>query len=313
MTEEKKHHRMDSGESDQAPHRLLADHAHPETRQISWYVVIWLAILHIGAVAAPWLITVEGIVTLFALHWLTGGIGICLGYHRLLTHGSFETYRPIRWLIALIGSLAGEGSPIEWVANHRKHHACSDQKGDPHSPLDGPWWSHVFWLAYFHEGTTGEKHQQKWAPDLLKDPVMVFLAKAFLLWQFAMGAILFATGYAWGGLSMALSLVVWGVFVRLVFVLHSTWFVNSASHIWGYRNYETTDQSRNLWWVALIAYGEGWHNNHHAYPRMAPHGHKWWELDVTYLTIRLMQAVGLAWNVVNYKQKTLQDKADVMI
>ena len=99
------------------------------------------------------------------------------------------------------------------------------------------------------------------------------------------------------------SFVVWGVFVRLVFVLHSTWFVNSASHMWGYRNYETTDDSRNNWWVALITYGEGWHNNHHAYPRMAPHGHKWWEIDVTFLTIRVMQAFGLAWDVVDYKRR----------
>ena len=124
----------------------------------------------------------------------------------------------------------------------------------------------------------------------------------FLPSHFVMAGVLYAAGYAYDGNYMAWSFLVWGLFVRLIFVLHSTWFVNSASHMWGYRNYETTDDSRNNWWVAIIAYGEGWHNNHHAYPRMAPHGHKWWEIDTTFMAIRALQAVGLAWDVVDYKR-----------
>ena len=138
-------------------------------------------------------------------------------------------------------------------------------------------------------------------PNLQGTGARLFLDKTFLLWHLLLAAALFAIGYFSSGLQMACSLVVWGMFVRLCLVLHATWLVNSASHMWGYRNYTTTDQSRNNWWVALITYGEGWHNNHHAFPRMAAHGHRWWEIDVTFIAIRCLQAVGLAWDVVDYK------------
>ncbi|MCA9016196.1 MAG: acyl-CoA desaturase, partial [Planctomycetaceae bacterium] len=136
------------------------------------------------------------------------------------------------------------------------------------------------------------------APDLLKDPFMRFLQRTFLLWHIGMGAILYGIGYWLGGTETAISMVVYGMFVRLFYVLHATWFVNSATHIWGYRNYETTDDSRNLWWVALLTYGEGWHNNHHKYQRMAKNGHKWWELDMTYGAILVLEKLGLVWKVV---------------
>ena len=259
--------------------------------------LMWLGVIHMGLLAAPFVFTWQALVLTLLLHWLTGGVGICLGYHRLFTHGSFSTYRPVRWLIAWLGGLAGEGSCIQWVANHRKHHALSDQPGDPHSPHAGGWWSHVVWTVVKYTSDQQRALQERWAPDLIKDPVLRFLDRTFLLWHILFGLALFGLGYAWGGMLMAWSFLVWGMFVRLVFVLHSTWFVNSASHIWGYRNYETTDNSRNNWWVALITYGEGWHNNHHAYPRMARHGHRWWELDITFLTIRLLQRLGLAWKV----------------
>ncbi len=276
-----------------------------ETPQVvAWAIIFWLLLIHLGALAAPFTFTWQGLAVAVALHWFTGGIGICLGYHRLLTHSSFKTYRPVYWLLAAIGGLAGEGSAIEWVANHRKHHAHSDQPGDPHSPREGAWWSHLLWLVWTLPPRELEAHVKKWAPDLQKDPMIRFISSMFLPMQIVMGLLVMLAGYAVGGMAMAASFVVWGVFLRLVFVLHSTWFVNSASHIWGYRNYETTDDSRNLWWVAIIAYGEGWHNNHHAYPRMAPHGHKWWEFDMTYAAIRVMRACGLAWDVVNYKHRS---------
>jgi stearoyl-CoA desaturase (delta-9 desaturase) len=269
-----------------------------------WPTAVWLGVLHLGALAAPFFFSWQALVLTVVLHWFTGGIGICLGFHRYLTHASFQTYRPVRWLLAWIGGLAGEGSAIDWVANHRKHHAHSDQKGDPHSPLDGTWWSHIFWLAWRRRHTEHERHVRRWAPDLAQERMFTFLARTFVLWHFLMGGVLFAAGYALGGRYMAWSFLIWGLFVRLVFVLHSTWFVNSASHIWGYRNYTTTDQSRNNWWVALITYGEGWHNNHHAFPRMAAHGHRWWEIDVTFWAIRALQGLGLAWDVVDYKRGT---------
>lgn len=279
-------------------------------RLVNWPNVIWLAILHVGCLAAPFFFSWEAVVLTLALHWLTGGIGICLGFHRHLTHLSFSTYKPVRWLLAFIGGLAGEGSVIDWVANHRKHHAHSDQEGDPHSPHDGPWWSHIFWLSWWHGSEAHAAHIKRWVPDLMKDPVLRWIGAMFLPSHFLVAGILAAAGYAYGGWWMAASFVVWGVFVRLVFVLHSTWFVNSASHMWGYRNYETTDDSRNNWWVALITYGEGWHNNHHAQQRSAAHGHRWWEIDVTYMTIRLMQFCGLAWDVVQPEPKRTTPASD---
>jgi stearoyl-CoA desaturase (delta-9 desaturase) len=264
---------------------------------LDWPIAFWIAVLHLGALAAPFAFTWQGLGLMFVLGWLTGGIGICLGFHRLLTHRSFTTYRPLRWLIAWLGGLAGQGSAIHWVANHRKHHALSDEVGDPHSPVDGPWWSHMFWFMPLMSREDYAQYNLRWAPDLARDPVLRFLDRTFLLWHILLGALLFAAGDAWGGSRMAWSFLLWGMFVRLVYVLHSTWLVNSATHMWGYRNYETTDNSRNLWWVALLTYGEGWHNNHHALPRVASHGHRWWEFDVTYLTIRLMESLGLAWDV----------------
>lgn len=293
------------------PQVETVEKATPEHRRVpAWGVIFWLALIHLGALAGPWTFTWEGIALALVLHWATGGLGICLGYHRLLTHSSFQTYRWVRWVFALLGGLAGEGSAVDWVANHRKHHALSDQPGDPHSPRDGAWWSHVFWLAFNPAPSEHQAHLHKWVPDLLKDPVTVWIGRLFLPLHIVSGLAIMGLGYAYGewvshstGPLMAASFLVWGVFLRLVFVLHSTWFVNSASHMWGYTNYETTDDSKNNWWVALISYGEGWHNNHHAYPRMALHGHKWWEFDATWLAIRCLRACGLAWNIVDYKHR----------
>jgi len=264
-------------------------------------VVIWLVLIHVFALAAPFTFTWQGVVLAVFLHWLTGSIGVCMGYHRLITHLGFQTYRPVRWFLAFVGGLSGEGSAISWTADHRQHHAHSDQEGDPHSPGDGSWWSHMLWLGWTTHGEAATKHKQRWVPDLLKDPGMVWLDRLFIFTHIGLGAVLAGIGYALGGWTMAASFVVWGMFVRLVAILHTTWLVNSATHMWGYRNYPTTDQSRNLWWVALLSYGEGWHNNHHAYPRMAKHGHRWWEVDLTYRAIQLLQLVGLAWDVVDYR------------
>ena len=286
-----------------APHRM-----HPDGSPwaVNWIAGGWLIALHIGALAAPFFFTWEGLALAVFFHWLTGSIGICLGFHRLLTHAGFRTYKPVKWLLALIGGWAGEGPSTCWVAHHRQHHALSDQEGDPHSPLDGAWWAHMNWLGWTRPSKEHAAHLQRWAPDLQRDKVLQFVDMMFLPSHFLLGAAMMGAGYALGGWPMAMSFLVWGMFVRLVGVLHVTWFVNSASHMWGYRNYETTDESRNNWWVAIVAYGEGWHNNHHAYPRMAVHGHKWWEFDITYCSLRLMKLCGLAWDVVDYKSKAEQ-------
>lgn len=265
---------------------------------LNWPIVLWIGAIHVGALAAPFFVTPGAVALTILLWWLTGGIGVCLGYHRYLTHGSFQTYAPVRYLLGLVGGLSGEGSAIDWVAHHRKHHAFSDKDGDPHSPHDGGLWSHILWLF----PNFGRRHHDelvtRYAPDLVRDPGFRWLDALFLPSHFAMGAGLLAAGWLGWDWYTGMAFLVWGMFVRLVLVLHATWFVNSATHMWGYRNYATTDDSRNLWWVAVLTFGEGWHNNHHAYQRMARYGHRWWEVDVTYMTILAMEKLGLAWHVI---------------
>jgi fatty-acid desaturase len=269
---------------------------------LSYWAIGWLAAAHLVVIFMAYsTFSWAGLGVMLFLHWVTGSLGICLGYHRLLTHTGMKTYPWVRYLFAGIGSLAGEGSPLDWVADHRKHHAHSDQPGDPHTPHEGGLWSHMFWLAFHTNNGDRKAYLERWCPDLYKERGMRILDAMFLPLHIASGLILFGVGYWFGGTTLGASLVVWGLFVRLVGVLHATWLVNSASHMWGYRNYETTDDSRNNWLVAIVAYGEGWHNNHHAYPRMAKHGHKWWEFDITWQAIRLLRATGLVWDVVDYK------------
>jgi sn-2 palmitoyl-lipid 9-desaturase len=263
-----------------------------------WPVVVWIVSLHAGALAAPWCFSWSGLFTMVVLSWVTGSLGVCLGYHRLLTHGSFKTYPLVRRALAMLGLLAGEGPPLHWVAVHRKHHQFSDRPGDPHSPRDGAWWSHVFWLLPRPREPQWQAMIHRYAKDLEQDPFMPMLSKTFLLWHLLLAVVLMAAGTLAADWRLGLSLVVYGMFLRLVWVLHVTWLVNSASHMWGYRSYPTKDDSRNLWWVGLLAFGEGWHNNHHAYPGRARHGHRWWEIDMTYIVIWGLEKVGLAWNVV---------------
>lgn len=276
----------------------------PAVWNIQWGATIWLIALHIGALYAPWSFSWSALGLAVLLHWMTGSLGICLGFHRLLTHTGLVLPKWLCNVFATIGTLAGEGGPISWTANHRKHHAYSDQPGDPHSPHEGPWWAHAQWLAFSTDNGDPEGFARKWVPDLIKDKYLMFLEKWFLGIHIAFASAITATGYWMGGSSLALSWLIWVVCLRMVAVLHTTWFVNSASHIWGYKNYETRDDSRNLWWVAVIAYGEGWHNNHHAHPRLAQHGHKWWEFDMTFLAIRVLRALGLAKDVVDLQSMT---------
>lgn len=273
---------------------------------VDWNAAIWIGIIHLGALAAPLTFTWAGLLVMLVLYFLTGCVGICLGYHRLLSHRSFDTYRPIRWLIAWLGGLAGEGSAIHWCANHRIHHARSDHAGDPHSPREGFLWSHMLWCLQRIGSADRRVMHLRWAPDLVRDPVLRFLDKTFLLWQLVVGFTLAVMGYAVGGGPMSASFVVWGVFVRMVVVLHATWCINSVTHVWGYKTYDNGDDSKNLWWVALITFGEGWHNNHHAYQKAANYGHRWWEFDTTYQVIRLLQAFGLAWSIAPIPEKARQ-------
>lgn len=266
----------------------------PARNRISWPATIWIGALHVGALLAlfPRFFSWKALAVGVFMHWLTGGIGICLTYHRLLTHRSF-TPRPkwLEYVLTAIGCCASEGGPIGWVADHRKHHAHSDENpGDVHTPHRGFWWAHMlWWLMPDEDSAHTPEYFKRWAPDLYKDPVLRWMDRYFILFPLASAATLFAIG--------GMPFLVWGFFVSTVLVLHSTWFVNSATHVWGYRTHSTRDDSTNLWWVALLTYGEGWHNNHHAYQTSARHGLAWWELDMTYMAIRLMQLVGLAHSI----------------
>jgi sn-2 palmitoyl-lipid 9-desaturase len=264
---------------------------------LDWTNVVWIMLIHIGALAAAFVFTWKGLVLFLVLSWLTGGLGVCLGYHRLMAHGSFQTYPVVRRILGFLGMLAGEGPPITWIGVHRKHHQYTDVAGDPHSPREGAWWSHVLWLFPRPREPQWTKMINRYAKDLLQDPFFRLLDRTYIVWHLSLGGSFFAAGW-WGwDLRTGLSFVCYGIFLRIVWVMHVTWAVNSASHMWGYRNYDTPDDSRNLWWVGLLAYGEGWHNNHHAFSHCARHGHRWWEIDATYLVICAMEKFGLAWNV----------------
>ena len=266
---------------------------------IDWVVTGFLFFIHLGCFAAlvPAFFSWEGLAVGLVMHWLTCSIGICLGYHRYLAHKSLKLKKPAEFFVMLAGSLSGEGSPMTWAATHRLHHHKSDQEGDPHSPLIGAWWGHILWLFVHRKTEDQQLLWRKYIPELVDRPMMKFFEKTFAFWLWAQGLVLLGVGWAFGGWQMGVSLLVWGMCVRMTAAYHSTWFVNSATHLWGYRNYDTRDESRNLWWVAILAYGEGWHNNHHAHPSVAPAGHRWWEIDITWWSIRLLKLVGQAYDV----------------
>jgi len=220
------------------------------------------------------------------LYWMTIGWGISLGYHRLHTHRSYQTPLALEYFFALCGAMTLEGGPIFWVATHRIHHQKSDQAGDPHSPRDGAWWAHVGWILFGETNHNNTKMMSKYAPDLAKHRFYVWLNNYHWLPTVVLAAALFAIG--------GLPLMLWAVCVRIVVGLHATWLVNSATHLWGSRRFNTKDDSRNSWWVALLTFGEGWHNNHHAHPTSARHGLAWYEFDISWISLKLMKLVGIA-------------------
>jgi stearoyl-CoA desaturase (delta-9 desaturase) len=242
----------------------------------------------------------------FAIVYVPVGLGITVGFHRHLTHRSFATTRPVRAVLAALGSAAIEGPVISWVADHRKHHAFSDEEGDPHSPhvghggglrgaLKGLFHAHVGWL-FIH---TQRGAKDRYAPDLLEDPTIRFIDRTFLLWVALGLAAPFGLGVAIGGSIWAgLTGLLWGGLVRMLVLHHVTYSINSLCHFFGRRRFETGDESRNLFWVAMLSFGEGWHNNHHAFPTSARHGLGRFEFDPSAIVIRLLEATGLAWDVV---------------
>ncbi len=247
----------------------------------------------------------------FAIMYVLTGLGITVGFHRLFTHRSFKTYPAVRGVLAVLGSAAIEGPVISWVSDHRKHHAFSDKDGDPHSPhvdhgvglrgaLRGLGHAHLGWL-FIH---TERGSRERYAPDLLADPVVEFVDRTFFVW--AIGGLLaaFGLGYAIGGTWRAgLTGLLWGGAVRMLVLHHMTYSINSLCHFFGRRDFVTGDHSRNLAWLALPTFGEAWHNNHHAFPTSARHGLSWRQPDVSGLVIHGLERVGLAWDVVTVDEE----------
>ena len=256
---------------------------------VNWANAIFLIVAHVAAIAALFFWSWTAVISAVALYWVAGSLGIGMGYHRLLTHRAYKVPKPVEYFLAICGTLALEGGPIQWVVTHRIHHAHADRAGDPHTPRDGGWWAHVGWILW----GTAQDHEAEtiahYAPDLVKEPFYQWLNRFYYIPLLLVGIALFVFG-GWG-------VLLWGVFLRLTIALHATWLVNSATHLWGRRRFETDDDSRNSWWVALLSFGEGWHNNHHAHPTSARHGVRWYEFDMNWLGIRVLQLLGLAHSI----------------
>jgi stearoyl-CoA desaturase (delta-9 desaturase) len=245
-------------------------------------------------------------VAVFVVMYLLSGFGVTVGFHRMLTHRAFQTHRLTRYVFAILGSLSVQGPVIDWVADHRKHHAHTDVEGDPHSPhvghghgvtgaMKGLWHAHVGWLWRTH----GEARAHKYARDLVEDPTMRVINRRFPLIVLAsLGTPALLGGLLTMSLHGAFTGLVWGGFARIFLQHHVTWSVNSVCHFFGRRRFEVEDQSTNVFWLALPSFGESWHHNHHAFPRSAAHGLRWWELDPSAMLIRAMRRLGLAWDVV---------------
>jgi stearoyl-CoA desaturase (delta-9 desaturase) len=280
-------------------------------RRVAWPAAIWIVGYHLLALLAfvPWFFSWTGVVLAILGLYIFGSLGISLCYHRLLAHRGFRCPKRLEYTFAILGFLCLQDSPARWVAIHRRHHQYADEQSDPHSPLVNFFWGHVGWILVENSDLARLGIFQRYARDILRDRFYKRLEQnfwrvwiIFLSWMVYFLGGLFAA-LALGGTPMdavqfGSSLLVWGVFVRTVVVWHQTWAVNSITHMWGYRNYETDEDSRNNLWVGYFSNGEGWHNNHHADPRSARYGHRWWELDTTYLTIRLLVMLGLAKDVV---------------
>lgn len=285
-----------------------------------------LQALNLAAVVVPFIGLIVAIVALWGwgfsgLHlglllamYLLTAVGVTVGFHRLFTHRAFETYRPVQWALAVFGSMAAEGSLLRWVAQHRRHHQHSDQPDDPHSPhlhgdgflgmVKGLWHAHVGWIF-----SPLPRDLPRYAGDLTRDRALRWLSAMFPLWVLIGLLIPAAIGglatMSWGGALLGL---IWGGLVRIFLVHHVTWSINSVCHLWGSRPFRGEDQSRNNFIFGLLALGEGWHNNHHAFPTSARHGLRWWQIDASYYLIRAMSWMGLAWKLKVPTEEAIQAK-----
>ncbi len=259
------------------------------TQPLDWTITLFFLLFHVGSIAALFFFSWTAFFLALGLWWVAESLGIGMGFHRLLTHRGYKCPKWVEYFLTVCATLALQGGPIAWVATHRLHHQRSDKEGDPHSPREGGFWAHIGWII------TGEAMHHRttellpYVPDLRKDRFYTWISR----WHWVPLAILAVVLFAIGGWTF----VLWGICLRTVVGLHATYLVNSATHMWGSRRFETTDDSRNSFWVAMLSFGEGWHNNHHADPQSARHGIAWYEFDLNWLGIAALRALGLAWDV----------------
>jgi fatty-acid desaturase len=257
--------------------------------RLNWLIASFMMLFHVGAVAAFFFFTWNALFVAILLYWISASLGLGMCYHRLLTHRSYRTPKWLEYALTICAVTAVEGGPLLWVATHRIHHQFADKEGDPHSPRDGKWWAHVGWILVGNALRQDAATLDRYVPDLVEDRFHVWITEYHFVPTIVLGIALFALG-GW-------PFLLWGVFLRTVAGLHATWLVNSVSHIWGSRRFETRDTSTNSWWVALLSFGDGWHNNHHANPTSARHGLAWYEIDFNWYGIWFLERLGLASNV----------------
>ncbi len=247
--------------------------------------IIVLTAFHIGAAAALFLFSWKALALAILLYWVSGSVGIGMGYHRLLTHRGYKTSKCVEYILTVCGTLALQGGPIAWVATHRLHHQNTDREGDPHSPRDGGFWAHMGWIITGKTMHNLSTELLPYVPDLRKDSFHVWISRWHWVPSAVLGIVLAIFGWQY---------LMWALFLRVVVGLHATWLVNSATHMWGRQRFATGDTSKNSFWVALLTFGEGWHNNHHAYPQSPRHGLAWYEFDMNWYGILLLRTIRLA-------------------
>jgi len=268
----------------------------------------FMVAFHVGAIAALFMFSWKALAFAAILWWITGSLGIGMGYHRLLTHRGYKTYKPVEYFLTVCSTLTLQGGPMFWVATHRMHHQNTDVEGDPHSPRDGGFWAHMGWIMTGRQLHNHSSALLPYIPDLRKDKFHVWISKWHWLPISVLGIVIFAVG--------GIQYLMWGIFLRTVVGLHATWLVNSATHMWGSQRFLTGDTSKNSFWVAMLTFGEGWHNNHHAHPQSAKHGIAWYEFDMNWMGISALRMMGLAWDIKLPKLKPAEnvpDKAPVAV
>jgi stearoyl-CoA desaturase (delta-9 desaturase) len=289
--------------------------------RVLWEYVIPVIVFHLLIPLAfiPYLFSWWGILFLPIGNYIFTSMGIGAGYHRLLTHRGFKCPKWFEYVLATLGVCSFQDSPARWVLVHRVHHQHSDHQPDPHTPRVSAYWAHMGWMFVDNRELSTASAYDRYVRDIIRDPyyfwlqrgvnwVLVYAIHALAITGLGLGLGGLITGTMAGALHWAALFLFWGVIMRTVYTWHVTWGINSFAHFWGYRNYETREDSRNNWLFAILTNGEGWHNNHHADPRTARHGHRWWEVDITFVTLWMLERIGLVRDIVRPNQSALERK-----